>query len=433
MAHPLFAEGFKTEPYWWDAAPRPAPEATPLPVKVDVAVVGSGHTGLTAALALARGGRSVAVLEAGPLGYGASTRNAGYVGRTLYAKFPKLLAKYGPAKAAALSSEGPAANDFVANLIETEQLACGYVTCGRFIAAPSAKAYDHMARDLEATLRHVPGLKGHMVPRAEQRGELGSDYYHGGQVLQGTGALHPGLFQLGLLDRARSAGAILIGHCAVEAIEREGQGFRLATAKGALAARDVVVATNGYTGKPTPHLRRRIIPVPAFQIATEPLAPELIARLFPTRRTMIDTKINIYWARLSPDGTRIIFGARTGIDDGPLEQKALRLHACMVEVFPELASTRMSHVWTGNMGFTFDLLPHVGVVEGVHYATGFCGVGIPMGTYLGHKAALRVMGSREAATAFDDLPFPTRPLYDGNPWFLPIVIGWFGLKDRLAG
>jgi len=433
MDHPLFAPGFKTEPYWWDAAPRPSPDAAPLPAKVDVAVVGSGQTGLTAALTLARGGRSVAVLEAGPLGHGASTRNAGYVGRTLYAKFPKLLAKYGQAKAVALSSEALAANDYTAGLIESEQIACGYVACGRFIAAPSAKAYDRMARDLEVTLRHVKGLQGHMVPKAEQRAEAGTDHYHGGQVLQGTGALHPGLYQQGLMDRARSAGAILMGHCPVEAIDRNGQGFAVRTPKGTLAARDVVVATNGYTGKPTPLLRRRLIPVPAFQIATEPLAPDLLARLFPTRRTLIDTKINIYWARLSPDGTRIIFGARTGIDDGPLENKARRLHACMTEVFPELATTRLSHVWTGNMGFTFDLLPHVGVIEGVHYAAGFCGVGIPMGTYLGHKAALRVLGRPGAATAFDDLPFPTRPLYDGRPWFLPAVLGWYGLKDRLAG
>ncbi len=429
MSEHLFAANFKTDPYWWDAAPRPGPGDAPLPAKVDVVVVGSGHTGLSAALTLARAGRQVAVLEAEVPGYGASTRNAGYVGRTLYAKFTKLEKTFGTRKATELVREGVTAHEYIVRLIEQEQLDCKFEYRGRFIAAETPAHYDAMAKELEA-LGKVAPMDSHMVPRAEQRSEIGSDYYHGGQVLMGTGALHPGLYQSALMDRVARAGAVVHGHTPVTAIRREAQGFTVETPRGRVAARDVIVATNGYTGRPTPHLRRRVIPVAAYMIATEPLGEGGVARLLPTRRPMIDSKRNIFWARSSPDGGSLLFGARTGIDDGDLRQKAVLLHRHMVEVYPELAAVRMTHCWTGNMGFTFDLLPHAGVVDGVHFATGFCGVGLPMGTWLGHKSALRVLGDGAGRTPFDDLPFPTRPFYDGRPWFLGPLLRYYAWRDR---
>lgn len=428
----LLAPGFTTDPYWWDAAPRPSANTEPsAPAATDVAVVGSGHTGMAAALTLARAGRKVTVFEADAPGYGASTRNAGYVGRTLYSKFFKLEKTFGTAKATALAREGKTAHDYLVDLIEREQLACRYVNCGRFIAAETPKHYDHMAREFAALARHVP-TDVTMVPRAEQRSELASDRYHGGAALNGTGAVHPGLFHNELMNRVLSAGAAVLGHTPVTDMRREGDSFEVTTTRGRVRARNVVVATNGYTGTATPAIRRRIVPVGAYMIATEPLGAARVASLLPTLRTMIDTKINIYWARMSPDGERILFGARTGIDDGPLETKARKLRAHMAEVFPELAAIKVTHCWTGNMGFTFDLLPHHGVIDGVHYAAGFCGVGIPMGSYLGHKTALKLLGERDAATAFDDLPFPTRPFYNGNPWFLPPMLAYWGVRDRMG-
>lgn len=428
----LLAPGFTTDPYWWDAAPRePADGDAVPPARADVAIVGSGHTGLAAALTLARAGRSVVVFEADAPGYGASTRNAGYVGRTLYAKFGKLEKRYGTARAVALSREGIAANDFVSDLIEREQLACHYVRNGRFVAAETPRDYDIMAKDYANLVRHV-GLQVDMVPRADQRRELGSDRYHGGAVVHGTGTLHPGLWHRELLDRTRKAGVAVIGRTPVTGVRREGDGFEVATPRGRISARNVIVATNGYTGTAAPAIRRRVVPVGAFMIATEPLGQDRAAAMLPALRPMIDSKINIYWARLSPDGERMLFGARTGIDDGPLTAKARKLRAHMAEVFPELATVKVTHCWTGNMGFTFDLLPHHGAIDGVHYAAGFCGVGIPMGSYLGHKTALKVLGARDAGTAFDDLPFPTRPLYNGNPWFLPPLLAYWNIRDRLG-
>ena len=433
MADALFTADFKATPYWWDAAPRLALPETPIPARADAVVVGSGQVGLSAALTLARAGREVVVLEAEEAGHGASTRNAGYVGRSLWSKFAALEAELGATEAKALCNEAVATHHYVVNLIEEEQIACHLTLCGRFIAAETPGQYAMLERELALMTKHGVEFDGEMVPAAEQHREIGSDYYCGGMVLRGTGALHPGLFHQGLLERVLSAGATVIDRTPVLGIERQRDaGFSVTTPRGGIAVGDVIVATNGYTGRPTPWIARRMIPVPAYMIATEPLGAEMMKRLLPSGRTLIDSKVNIFWARPSPDGERLLFGCRTGMREDDLKRKARQMHGDMLKVFPQLAGTRLSHCWTGNMGFTFDKLPHSGVHEGVHYATGLCGVGIPMGTYLGHKTALRVLGSRDAATAFEGRPFPTRPFYTGKPWFLPLMIAWLNLRDRLA-
>ncbi|MCZ6844370.1 MAG: FAD-binding oxidoreductase [Alphaproteobacteria bacterium] len=432
MSEIQFTPDFKSTPYWWDAAPRPALPETPLPAAADVVVIGSGNVGLSAALTLARGGRDTLVLDAEEIGHGASTRNAGYVGRTLWAKFGALAAQLGPERAKLLANEAIASHHFVVKLIEQEQIACHFSYCGRFIAAETPGQYAMLERDLEEMAKAGLEIDGEMVPAAGQRAEVGSDYYRGGMVLRGTGALHPGLFHQGLVDRVIGAGATVIDNTPVTAIARDGDGFAVTTPRGTVVARDVIVGTNGYTGAPTPYMARRMLPVPAYMIVTEPLGPELMKSVLPTGRTLIDSKVNIFWTRPTPDGERLIFGSRTGMREDDLRVKAGQIRGDMLKVFPQLEDIRVSHCWTGNMGFTFDKLPHTGTHQGVEYAMGLCGVGIPMGTYLGHKTALRVLGDPAAATAFDGRPFPTRPFYTGKPWFLPLVIAWYNLRDRLA-
>jgi glycine/D-amino acid oxidase-like deaminating enzyme len=431
MADSILASEFKTDPYWWDAAPRPTLPPTSVPQRVDVAIVGSGFTGLAAALALARAGRDTLVIEAEDPGHGASSRNAGYVGRTLWRKFGRVRGDFGEKRAVSLASAAVEAHRFVVELLEQEQIRCGFVYCGRFIGAYTRRHYDALAEDYELMRRLGIDIEVEMVPRAEQHREAGTDGWHGGMVVSGVGALHPGLYHLGLLDRARAAGARIVANTPVTGIVREGAELRVRTARGDVVARDVVVATNGYTGAATPWFRRRIVPVKAYQIATEPLSPRVLDRVLPTRRTTLDSKNNIYWIRPSPDGTRIIMGGRTGMEDGGLRTKAEKLHAALASLFPDLADVRVTHCWEGQMAFTFDWLPHVGSEDGIHYAVGYNGAGLPMGTYLGHKAALKVLGKREGETAFDGLGFPTRPFYSGNPWMLPAIVGYQNLRDRL--
>jgi glycine/D-amino acid oxidase-like deaminating enzyme len=286
-----------------------------------------------------------------------------------------------------------------------------------------------MARQSEHMRKHL-GADIHMVPKSEQLAEVGSDRYFGGEIVGNFGGLHPAMYNLGLLDRVRQEGTTVAGRTTVTGIRRESDGFTVATSAGDVRAGDVIVATNGYSGASTRWLRRRVIPIGSQMIVTEPLASETMARLMPKNRMMGDSRRLHRYYRPSPDGRRLIFGGRVTNPD--LRACGALLYRHMTDLFPVLSDVRITHTWSGNIAFTFDTLPHVGVHDGVHYAMGYCGTGVAMATYLGHKIAQRVLGSKDAPTAFDGLRFPTRPLYGGHPWFLPLAMFCYGLQDRLG-
>ena len=418
------------EPYWWLAAkPSPRPSFS-LPKTIDVAVVGAGYTGLSAALVLARAGRSVLVLDAEDPGRGASTRNGGQASGNVRLGFVELIDNFGLEFAKDLVAERRRASQHLSKLIEDEGIDCALRWCGRFNAACSQKDYDTLGRETDALNNHL-GLDAEMVPREEQHREIGSDHYYGGQVQPDVGGLHPALFHKGLLESAERAGALIAGNARVSVIEAESDRFNLDTALGPLSARDVLVATNGYTGPTTPWLHRRIVPIQSQIIATEELPSETMDHLMPKRRMILDHHRLHNYFRPSPDGKRILFGGRSGATEKDPHHSGAHLFRQLTTVFPELATTAITHSWSGLTGYTFDKFPHIGVQEGVHYATGFCGKGVVWAPYLGHLAALRVLGTEAQGCLFDGREFPSNPLYYGRPWFLPAVIHWYGLLDRL--
>jgi glycine/D-amino acid oxidase-like deaminating enzyme len=434
MPDDIFAPDFQFKPYWWEAAPRPAEAPAAIPRDADVAIVGSGYTGLSAALTLARAGRKVVVFEADAPGYGASSRNGGMVGPALsLGSATALSEKYGRDKAAGVLQEGLNALDYLVDLVEREKIDCQLQMVGRFRGALRPQQYDAMARETDALKRFV-NYQADMVPRAAQHDHIGSDFYHGGLVIHRDGGLHPGLYHLGLLERARQAGAVVLAKTPVTGLVRERQRVVVTTPRGEVSAGAALVATNGYTGRATGQFRRRVIPVRSAIVATEPLPKEQMDRLMPARRMLVENRRITCYYRPSPDHTRILFGGRA-LHQGSTDAEranARDLHRRMVEIFPELAATKITHYWSGYVAFTFDLRPHLGALDGIHYAMGYCGSGVTRATYFGHRIAQQIMGQAEGRTAYDGLPFETRPLYDGNPWFLPAVLSWYRLADRLG-
>ena len=429
----FFAPDFKEAPYWWDAAPPTKPEPRTPPARVDVAIVGAGITGLNAALELARAGRSVVALDASDLGHGASTRNSGYVGRTLKHSFSDLVSEHGIPYAIAAYREMQAAFDAVAERVRTEQIDCGFKVSGRLILTKARRQYDELEQEWSLRKKHLGG-EFTMLSRKAVRDEIASDLYCGGALIPDLAAIHPGLYHRGLLDRARAAGAELIGGTRVERIVRlDGGGFDLSTPQGTTRARDVLVATNGYTDGLLPWLQRRLIPFDAYMIATEPLRPALMTRLLPTDRTYIDHVFDVVSIRRSPDGTRILFLWRTGTRQTGARAKGAQLLQDLVQIVPEAAGLKLTHSWTGRCALTRDLWPHVATHDGIHFAGGYCFAGVPMGTYLGQKAAHRILGSSEGKTIFGDRGFPSVPLLPTNPWLARQVMTWHRWRDRWAG
>ncbi|WP_172292893.1 FAD-binding oxidoreductase [Pseudoruegeria sp. HB172150] len=417
-------------PYWQDQLGEAPVLPEDPPRDVDVLVIGSGYTGLNAAIVTARGGRSTLVIDAQDVGFGCSTRNGGQISTSVKPSLGKLTAKFGEAKARAIRAEGQAALDWVGAFVEGEGIDCDFRRVGRYHAAHTPQHYESLVRDAEA-MRAEEGIESFAVPRSEQRNEMGSDVYYGGVVYPKHCSIHPAKFHRGLLDLAMKAGTVAVGQCAALSIDRSGDGFRVGTTKGTISARDVIVATNGYTGTLVPWLRRRVIPIGSYIIVTEELPEALIDELFPTDRIASDTCKVIYYYRATPDRKRILFGGRVSARETDTAESAPRLYQSMCRIFPQLDGCALSHSWSGNVAYTFDELAHTGVHDGVHYAMGYCGSGVSMASYLGMRTGQKVLGLKEGSTAFDDLPHPTRPLYTGTPWFLPTAVAYYRWLDDL--
>jgi len=193
----------------------------------------------------------------------------------------------------------------------------------------------------------------------------------------------------------------------------------------------VVIATNGYTGDVTPQLKRRLIPVASHIIATEELPADLAASLIPRKRTLADTRRVLTYYRLSPDHRRVIFGGRARFTQVAPSVSAPILYRFMTDRFPQLNGVKLTHAWTGNVAFTLDAVAHMGRQDGMHYLLGCNGSGVAMMTYLGTQTARKIAGVANYACSFDAEDFPDHPLYNGNPWFLPLIGSWYRMRDTL--
>ena len=328
--------GFKSEPYWWDRTPRPDLAVDDLPTSVDVAILGSGYTGLNSAVVTARGGRSTLVLDSEDAGFGCSTRNGGQISTSIKPSLDVLARRYGPQAAFDILKEGQTALRWIGEFIETEGLDCDFMVPGRFHAAHSPGAFARLVRQVTDQRRGLE-VPYRVVERTDQQTEIGTDRYHGGIVFENDASLDPARYHQALLDLALAAGAQVAARSRVTAIERSGRGFVLRTGRGEVRARDVVIATNGYTSGMTPWLRRRVIPTGSYVIATEPVEQGQMDRLMPKNRVISDSRRVVYYYRTSPDRRRIVFGGRVSSTETNTRASAVRLKRDLQRLFFRLA------------------------------------------------------------------------------------------------
>ena len=426
----------ENSPYWLDtlrvetqSAAGPAFEGG---ARFDVAVVGGGYTGLAAARQLARRGASVAVLERGQMGAGASSRNAGQVLTGLKLEPRVLVAKYGERRAQELFEISQHAIDELEAVVSDEHIDCELARTGHLQAAAKPSHFAAF-RDEQALLARVFNHTVSLIPEREQTSELGAIGYHGLMLDEESRALNPAKYVAGLSAAAARAGATLCPETAVERVSRVAAGWLVETSRGHITAKDVLFATNGYTDRASPALQRRLIPIGSYIIVTAPLDQAVAVRLLPKRRMVFDSRYFLHYFRLTADN-RLLFGGRAEFS-GPTLESAKRaqaiLHRAMTAIFPELAGTKIDYAWSGHVAFARDQMPHAGLLDGLFYAGGYAGHGIAMATQLGAAIAKRMAGESISHPLFDD-HFAPIPLYYGRPWFLPLVGLYYRWLDWIS-
>ena len=425
----MWAKNWQNQSYWLDGVNPIEGTIEHIPKTVDVLIIGSGYTGLHASIQVARSGREALVIDSGQPGFGCSTRNGGQISTSVKPSQGKLEAKYGQELAREIRNEGENALEWIEEFIDKEEIDCSFSRCGRFHAAHSQEQFDVLAKDAEQLSKHE-NIPVDVISKQDQKKELGTDLYSGGVVFHRHASLDPAKYHRGLLNLAMGTGAKIVGNCHAEKINKVLTGFEVLTSKGKISCKQLVIATNGYTSKLTPWLQRRVIPIGSYIIATEPLEKKLMDELFPTNRIVSDTCKVVYYYRPSPDRTRVLFGGRVSAKETNPSLSGPKLHYDMCRIFPGLSNTKISHSWFGTVAYTFDELAHTGCHDGIFYSMGYCGSGVSMASYLGMRLGQKVIGAKEGVTPFDDLPFPTRPFYSGNPWFLPAVVSWYRWRDK---
>ena len=436
IPHPAVTDDYKTTPFWWEAVP-PASDLTSdlaaeLPARADVAVIGAGLSGLSVALHLARGGLDVVVFDADRPGEHASTRNFGAIGRTIRPKFSELVERGGVEFATRVYEEAKGWVEYTADFIEREGIDCRFHRAGRVVGAHCPSAYDAAVRELEAMSRHLH-VETEMVPRSEQRRELGSDVYHGCSVLADVGHLDPARYHAGVSQRTAEAGARIFSDTRVTAVERTANAYRISTTRGETDVEQVVLATNAETSADHElfrYFRRRVVPVAVYSAVSEPMDPERIREILPTARTVLETR-RLYTALRPLVGEdRFLVVGQHLVEHRDEAVAASLVRRDLATRYPQLATVRFSHVWRGRFAITFDWLPHLGTHEGIHYLHGLNGAGVPASGYLAHKLAQRILSRPNRDTVFADRHYPQRFGYRGSTWFLPLLGHWYRALDR---
>ncbi|MCA0872523.1 FAD-binding oxidoreductase [Seohaeicola saemankumensis] len=388
----------------WTATANPAPDCQPLigASHAQVAIVGGGLTGLSAALHLAEAGRDVALVEAESIGWGASGRNGGQVNPGLHLDPDEVESRFGPEFGPRIVRTSGAAPQLVFDLIDRHQIRCDARRPGWIRAAHNKSALG----DLDSKIRQwaARGTTLHRLDQGEMAEISGTDTYAGGLLDPRGGNLHPLNYTLGLAHAAQRAGARLHGQSRALRLSRDGTSHILQTDKGQLRAQKVLLCTNGYTDDLAAPLKQTVVPVRSVQVATEPLPEDIRRTILPGGHAVADSRRLMLYYRVDAQG-RLIMGGRGAYGDAATAHRLQSLRDVSRQMFPQLGDCRWVHAWGGFVAMTADHLPHLTRLDGgILSALGYNGRGVAMATVMGKVLADWACGTPDAA-----LPFPVAP------------------------
>src|SRR5258705_6516922 len=422
----------KEKNYWLDTVAEPATGATDaLPDKVDVAVVGGGFCGLSAARVLAQRGVRLALFEAESLGWGASCRNGGMVLTGMQLPVPTLIKRYGREAVQRMYAASLESIDLVERIVEEEGIDCDFSRCGHLeVACKRAHFDDYAAAAVRIKSEFNHELR--IILKNALQIEIGSQIYFGGMVDETSAAVNPARYVHGLAKAAQRHGACLFDHTRVTRVSSQPDGasgsFRVETTRGSLTAKEVLLASGAYTTDATPSLRKKVIPIGSYIIATEVLPDALASEVSPRNRMIYDSKHFLYYYRLTPDN-RMLFGGRAAFfpeSESTVRESAELLRKGMIEVYPQLRDVKVEYVWGGTLDFAMDVMPHSGKIDGMYFAVGFAGHGVGAATWMGAKLAGVICGDPDD-NPFSRIPFPGAPLglRTANPWPRPPPVAYY--------
>jgi glycine/D-amino acid oxidase-like deaminating enzyme len=416
----------------WSVTAPPGPECARLaaPEKAQVVIVGAGYTGLAAALNLAEAGADVVVLEGLEVGECASGLNGGQVIPGVKHDPDTLESLFGAQAGARLIDMVAAGPEVVFGLIERLRIACDATRGGWIQPATSDAALEQQAQRVEQWRRRGAPLE--MLSRAQVRQLTGSERYLGGLLDRRGGTVQPLSYVRGLAHAAIAAGVRLYARSAALKLVRANGGYRVETAAGSVSAPRVIIATNAYTGALTGPLRRSIVRVPSFQVATVPIPDELRASILPGGQSASDTWRLLRYFRVDASG-RLVMGTRGTFATAPTTHTVRHHYRAVAEIYPQLAGIGFEYHWGGYVAMTPDHLPHLHELSpGLTAGLGYNGRGVAMATVMGGLLARWALGEPAAELGFPVTPLRPVPLHAFSGIGVRATIQYLRLADALS-
>jgi glycine/D-amino acid oxidase-like deaminating enzyme len=411
---------------------RAAPPEAPLTrdVKTQVAIVGGGFTGLSAALHLAAAGVDAAVLEANEVGWGASGRNGGQVNAGLKWEPDEIKSVFGADLGERMIKLGGSAPDLVFELIARHGIACEPARGGTIRAAVSPRS--------EADIREfhrqwqARGAPVELLDRAGMAAATGTSAYPLGCLDRRGGNINPLGYARGLAEAALKAGARIFSGARATKLAQNGKTWEVHTPLATVTAERVILATNGYTDDLWPGLRRTVLPVYSAIIATALLEPGLAMSIMPARPVLYEMSAAYAYYRVDAQN-RFLMGGRSVLRDSSNFRDYARLVDHAVRLFPQLRQVEWTHWWNGKIAITWDHLPHIHEpAPGLHIGLGYNGRGIAMATATGRMMAKRAGGGPAEEL---DLPVTRMSPITGHavwPFAVTARLKWDQLRERVG-